>query len=57
MNWAVTGFRNAIAGELFPVPTPVVENMADWIAKNKEWIATDIAQEVRQFVGAVEGID
>lgn len=57
MNWAVTGFRNAIAGELFPVLTPVVENMADWIAKNKEWIATDIAQEVRQFVGAVEGIN
>ena len=57
MDMAVLGLRNTIADKLFPVLTPVVEKMADWVKNNREWIATDIAREIKQFIDLVRAID
>ena len=57
MDAAVGGLQLTIANKLYPVLTPIIEKMSDWIAVNRQWIATDIAGEVRGFVDAVRGID
>src|SRR5487761_388773 len=54
---SVGGFRLAVAGGLFPVLTPVIERMAEWIAANRSWIATDISEAVRSLIDTVENAD
>src|SRR5487761_1550752 len=54
---SVGGFRLAVAGGLFPVLTPVIERMAEWIAANRAWIATDISEAVRRLIDTVENAD
>ncbi|WP_308721018.1 phage tail tip lysozyme [Komagataeibacter xylinus] len=50
LGLAVEGFGNSLAEALEPAIRPVVEQMADWIAANRKWIAQDIAGYVRQFI-------
>ncbi|MBV1835659.1 phage tail protein [Acetobacter estunensis] len=47
---AVEGFGYSVAQSLEPVITPVIAQMRDWIAANREWISQDIARYVGQFV-------
>lgn len=46
---AVSGFEDAIAAKLAPVLRPIIDATSDWIAANREWIATDIAGSVRRL--------
>lgn len=57
MDAAVGGLQLAISTKLFPVLSPVIEEMSEWIARNREWIATNIASEVRSLVNAARSID
>lgn len=50
LGLAVEGFGNSLAESLEPAISPVVEQMADWIAANRQWIAQDITGYVRQFI-------
>ncbi|MBF0859422.1 phage tail protein [Gluconobacter sp. LMG 31484] len=47
---AVEGFGYSLAQSVEPVITPVVNEMRDWIAANREWISQDIAGYVRHFI-------
>ena len=49
LDAAVSGLKNNIGADLAPVFTPIVQGMADWTAKNKEWIAFDIMDGVVKF--------
>ncbi len=54
---AVEGLSNSVAVQLAPVITPLLGQMAEWIAANRDWIATGIGREVRQFAAYVAGIN
>ncbi|MBS1067249.1 phage tail tape measure protein [Gluconobacter cerinus] len=51
LNEAVEGFGYSLAQSVEPAIRPVIEQMAEWIAANREWISQDITGYVRQFVG------
>lgn len=50
LELAVRGFGFSIAEAVEPALTPVIHQMAEWIAANRKWIAQDIAGYVRQVV-------
>jgi muramidase (phage lysozyme) len=53
LGLATEGLTNAIGEALAPVLGPMLHDMAEWIADNRAWIATDIAKAVRDFAGDV----
>jgi hypothetical protein len=57
LNLAVEGFTNTLSEKLGPILTPLLTDMAEWIAKNRQWIATGINEKVEQFAGYLRGID
>ena len=57
MGYAVQGLKNSIGSELIPVVKPLLDDMSLWIADNREWIATEIGDEVKDFAGALREID
>ncbi|WP_063354331.1 phage tail tip lysozyme [Acetobacter oryzifermentans] len=50
LSMSVEGFGYSIAQTLAPVITPVLHQMAEWIAANREWIAQDLAGYVKRVV-------
>ncbi|HWX48122.1 MAG TPA: glycoside hydrolase family protein [Roseomonas sp.] len=57
MTLAVRGLTNSISERLSPIISPLLEQMAEWIARNRDWIATGIGEKVQQFATYVAGID
>jgi hypothetical protein len=57
LELAVTGLGNAVAERLGPVIAPLLTQMADWIAKNRDWIATGIGEKVGEFATYLQSID
>lgn len=53
---ATDGFKDAIGAELAPVLAPVVDQMTEWVAANRQWIATDLAGEVKTLALWVEHV-
>lgn len=54
---AVDGTKNAIGDSLIPVIKPLVDDFANWLAVNRQLIATDIAGWVKGFATWVNTID
>ena len=54
---AVEGFGNAISEKVAPYLGPLLTNMADWIARNKEWLASDIGDAVGKFAKWLQDTD
>mgnify|MGYP001402578866 CR=1 FL=1 len=50
LSLAVEGFGYSVAEAVEPAITPVLQQMAEWIAVNRQWIAQDIAGYVHQLV-------
>ncbi|MFT8334677.1 MAG: phage tail tip lysozyme [Acetobacter orientalis] len=50
LTLAVEGFGYSIAEAVEPAITPIVQQMAEWIAANRDWISQDIAGKVKQLV-------
>lgn len=50
LTLAVEGFGYSMAEAVEPAITPVVQQMAEWIAANRDWISQDIAGKVKQLV-------
>ncbi len=46
---AVHGLGNSIAQRLAPVIDPLLNQMSEWIAANRDWIATGIGKAVQEF--------
>ena len=57
LTLAVEGLGYSIAQKLAPVVTPLLGQMADWIARNRDWIAQGIGDKVQQFADYLKGVD
>lgn len=57
MTMSVEGFGNSLAQSIEPVLTPIIENMARWIAVNRGWISQNIAGYVQQFANYLKSIN
>lgn len=57
MESAVDGLRFAIGNRLFPVLTPMIQRMTDWIDANRDWIATNIEGGVHELADALASVD
>jgi hypothetical protein len=57
LTLAVSGLGNAVAERLAPVLAPMLTQMADWIASNRQWIATGITDRISEFAGVLKTID
>lgn len=56
MDGAVTGLANSIALTLFPVVTPIIKEMTEWISVNRRWIASDIGDAVKSLADSLKNI-
>lgn len=56
MTMSVEGFGHSLAQSIEPVLTPIIENMARWIAVNRGWISQNIAGYVQQFANYLKSI-
>lgn len=56
LNMAVSGLGAVVASALIPVLTPLVESMTNWIAANKQWLATEIKDDVLAFGTALKAV-
>ena len=54
MTAAVSGFTTEVGARLLAVLQPVIEKMADWIARNREWLTQDITGAVRAAAAAFQ---
>ena len=57
LGMAVEGLGNTVSEKLAPVLGPILRNMADWIAANRNWIADDIALYVGRFAAYLQSVD
>ncbi len=57
LTTAVSGFTMEVGTKLAPVLRPIIDQVTKWIAKNREWISTDIAADVGKLVKWVDAID
>ena len=53
---ATDGFKDAIGADLAPALAPIVDQMTEWVAANRDWIASDISGEVRQVAQWAERV-
>ncbi|WP_298281263.1 hypothetical protein [Acidocella sp.] len=56
LTLAVEGLGYSVAEKLAPYLGPLLTNMANWIARNRAWIATGIVGAVKSLVGWVEKV-
>lgn len=56
-NAALQGLKLTIGSQLIPTIAPLLEQMSEWIAQNREWIASEINQALKDFVASVKSID
>jgi hypothetical protein len=54
---ALAGVRNAIVVRLAPALAPMLKQLADWIAANKELVATTVEGWVLKIAEALKGFD
>lgn len=53
----VTALAREIANDLFPWVDQTLQRMTAWVAANKEWIATRVADEVKRLADFLMSID
>jgi len=54
---AVEQFGYTLASALQPVIGPVIDYMTNWIAANRDWLASAITDDVRAFVDQIKAIN
>jgi hypothetical protein len=57
LGLAGQGLKNSIGSALIPAIKPLVDELATWISKNRELIATDIAGYAQDFATWVRSVD
>jgi hypothetical protein len=57
LSTAVAGFTTELSARLAPVLRPIVDQVTEWVVANRDWIATDIADHVKDLAGWVKSID
>jgi hypothetical protein len=53
LNTALMGLRNTIGSALFPVLQPIIEKLTDWLAANRELVASKVQEFVVAFTAAL----
>ncbi len=56
-RYAIKGVQMSIGSQLLPVLQPLLEQFNAWIASNREWIATTIAEAALDLGNALKEID
>jgi hypothetical protein len=54
---AIEGVQYSIGRQLLPIMQPMLDDMNEWIAENREWIATEIVGSVKDFADSLKTID
>ncbi|NWA24059.1 hypothetical protein HX866_04070 [Pseudomonas gingeri] len=57
LNIAVDGTKNAIGDKLIPIMKPLIDQFTNWLATNRELIATNIADWAKGFATWINKID
>ena len=57
LTTAVSGFTMEIGTKLAPVLQPIIDQVTQWVATNRDWISTNIAGAVGELVKWVRTID
>lgn len=57
LEGATRGLSNAIGAQLFPILKPLVDGLTEWIAANRQIIATNIREIVTQLATALRSVD
>ncbi len=57
LTTAVQGFTMEIGAKLAPVLKPIVDLATQWVAKNREWITTNIQGAVSDLVGWIKKLN
>ncbi len=56
-RYAVQGVQNAIGSKLLPVLQPLLNDFNEWIASNRQWLATTISDSVKDFANSLKDIN
>jgi hypothetical protein len=54
---SIDGLTNSISEKLAPILGPMLIQMAEWVAANRDWIATGIGGAVKDFATWVQSVD
>ncbi|MFP3186888.1 MAG: hypothetical protein RXR52_27790 [Paraburkholderia sp.] len=57
MQTAIDGLKNSISAALMPVLQPLIDQLTQWISKNRELIASKIAEYAQKIADWVKTID
>ncbi len=57
MNESVRGVFNMLSSKLIPILTPFIKRISEWVAANRELIATKIDKFAQQFATVLSKID
>jgi hypothetical protein len=53
---AVEGLVHQVGDRLIPIIQPLLEKMTAWIARNREWLASEISQRVKELSDRLQAI-
>jgi phage-related protein len=53
----IAGLGNTNAGDLLPVLQPLIDRMTEWIAANRQLIATEVVETVKRLAASLAAID
>lgn len=57
LNKSIGAAKEAIGSKLLPVLEPMVQSIADWVSENRELIATNVTEFVKDLWEALKAID
>jgi muramidase (phage lysozyme) len=57
LDLAVQGLGNSLSEKLAPIIGPLLEQMANWIALNRGWLSTQIADKVKELGDYLKAIN
>ena len=57
VNQAMKGVRDAIVVDLMPAFNPMIDRLAEWVAANRELVASNIADFIRDFAARLQSVD
>ena len=57
MMMSIEGMKTSISDKLMPIIQPLIEQFTNWIAKNREFISTKIAEYAGKLAKMLDGVD
>ncbi len=57
LGFIAQNFQRVIGRELVPVLSPLIERLIQWVAANKNLIASQISKAVKDLVAAIQSVD